>query len=35
VVHGEPDAAQAMGQILTEEGVGEVVIPQLGQSFDL
>jgi len=35
VVHGEPDAAAAMATILREEGVGEVAIPELGQSFDL
>ena len=35
VVHGEPGPASAMAQILKEEGVGEVVIPQMGQSFDL
>jgi len=35
VVHGEPDAALAMAQILREEGVREVVVPELGQSFDL
>ena len=35
VVHGEAAPAQAMAQILKEEGVREVVIPQLGESFDL
>ncbi len=35
VVHGESGPAAAMAQILKEEGVGEVVIPQLGQSFEL
>ena len=35
VVHGEAGPASAMAQILREEGVGEVVIPQMGQSFDL
>jgi metallo-beta-lactamase family protein len=35
VVHGESGPAAAMAQILKEEGVGEVVIPQMGQSFDL
>jgi hypothetical protein len=35
VVHGEPDAAQAMAGILSEQGVGEVVVPRLGESFDL
>ncbi|HEV8356423.1 MAG TPA: MBL fold metallo-hydrolase [Gemmatimonadales bacterium] len=35
VVHGEPPAAAAMAQILKEEGVAEVAVPTLGQSFDL
>ncbi|MGQ0703173.1 MAG: MBL fold metallo-hydrolase [Gemmatimonadales bacterium] len=35
VVHGEPGPAAAMGNILREEGVGEVVIPELGDTFDL
>jgi metallo-beta-lactamase family protein len=35
VVHGEAGPASAMAGILKEEGVGEVVIPQMGQSFDL
>jgi metallo-beta-lactamase family protein len=35
VVHGEAGPAQAMSRILSEEGVEEVVIPQMGQSFDL
>jgi metallo-beta-lactamase family protein len=35
VVHGEPDAAQGMAQILKEEGVRRVVIPKQGDSFDL
>ena len=35
VVHGEPDALEAMAEILREEGVQEVVIPRLGQSFEL
>jgi metallo-beta-lactamase family protein len=35
VVHGEPAAAQAMAGILREEGVREVTIPKLGESFDL
>jgi metallo-beta-lactamase family protein len=35
VVHGEPVAAQAMAGILREEGVREVTIPKLGESFDL
>jgi metallo-beta-lactamase family protein len=35
VVHGEAGPALAMAQIVKEEGVGEVVIPQMGQSFDL
>ncbi len=35
VVHGEPDAAQAMAVILKEEGVRRVVIPKQGESFDL
>jgi metallo-beta-lactamase family protein len=35
VVHGEPEAALAMAGILKEEGVGEVVVPQMGESFEL
>lgn len=35
IVHGETEAAQAMAQLLQEEGVEKVVIPKLGQSFDL
>lgn len=35
VVHGEPDAATAMAQILREEGVRKVEIPRQGESFDL
>lgn len=35
VVHGEPDATLAMAQLLREEGVRTVDIPQLGESFEL
>ncbi len=35
VVHGEPDAATAMAQILREEGVRKVEIPRQGEQFDL
>jgi len=35
VVHGEPDATHAMAQLLHEEGVRTVDIPQLGESFEL
>ncbi len=35
VVHGEPAAAIAMASILKEEGVADVVVPQMGDSFDL
>ena len=35
VVHGEAEPAAAMARILKEEGVGEVVVPELGASFDL
>lgn len=35
VVHGEDPARQAMARILGEEGVKEVVLPALGQGFDL
>lgn len=35
VVHGEPEAALAMADILKQEGVGEVVIPRMGESFEL
>lgn len=35
VVHGEPGPAQAMAGILREEGVRDVVVPQMGESFEL
>ncbi|MGH7533241.1 MAG: MBL fold metallo-hydrolase RNA specificity domain-containing protein, partial [Gemmatimonadales bacterium] len=35
VVHGENPARAAMAEILKSEGVGEVVLPELGQSFKL
>jgi metallo-beta-lactamase family protein len=35
VVHGEPAAATAMAEILHQEGISQVVIPTLGQGFDL
>jgi len=35
VVHGEADAAAAMADLLRSEGVGEVIVPQLGESFAL
>jgi metallo-beta-lactamase family protein len=35
VVHGEPEAASAMAQILREEGVRKVEIPRQGEEFDL
>jgi metallo-beta-lactamase family protein len=35
VVHGEEPAREAMRAILTAEGVGEVVLPTMGQSFKL
>jgi metallo-beta-lactamase family protein len=35
VVHGEAAPAAAMAQILKEEGVRDIVIPQLGESFEL
>jgi metallo-beta-lactamase family protein len=35
VVHGEPDAAQAMTQLLHEEGVRQIDIPTLGERFEL
>jgi metallo-beta-lactamase family protein len=35
VVHGEAISAAAMAKILSEEGVGDIVVPQLGESFDL
>ncbi len=34
-VHGESDALEAMAAMLREEGVQEVVVPKLGQSFEL
>jgi metallo-beta-lactamase family protein len=35
VVHGEAEAAQAMAKLLREEGVRQVDVPRLGQSFEL
>ncbi len=35
VVHGEPDAATAMAQILRDEGIRQVEIPRQGESFEL
>jgi metallo-beta-lactamase family protein len=35
VVHGEEGPAAAMATILRDEGVGEVVVPRQGESFDL
>jgi metallo-beta-lactamase family protein len=35
VVHGEKEATQAMAELLREEGVEKVILPKLGQSFDL
>jgi metallo-beta-lactamase family protein len=35
VVHGEAGPAAGMAQILREEGVGQVTIPQLGESYEL
>ncbi len=35
IVHGEAEATQAMATLLREEGVERVVLPKLGQSFDL
>ncbi len=35
VVHGEPEGLEAMAGLLKEEGVQEVHIPKLGQTFDL
>jgi metallo-beta-lactamase family protein len=35
VVHGEEPGRQAMAKILKEEGVGTVVLPELGQGFEL
>ncbi len=34
-VHGEEPALEAMAAILREEGVGEVIVPRHGESFDL
>lgn len=34
-VHGEPDSLEGMAAILREEGVQEVHVPKLGESFDL
>jgi len=35
VVHGEPAAREAMAAMLRAEGVGEVVLPSLGERFQL
>jgi metallo-beta-lactamase family protein len=35
VVHGEDTALTAMAELLREEGVGEVIIPKLNESFEL
>ena len=35
VVHGEGPALTAMAELLREEGIQNVVIPQLGESFEL
>ena len=35
VVHGEPDAAQTMAKLLKEEGVRQVDVPAMGQSYEL
>ena len=35
VVHGEPAATEAMATLLRHEGVGEVVVPKHGESFEL
>jgi metallo-beta-lactamase family protein len=35
VVHGETEPAQAMAKLLKEEGVRQVDVPTLGQSFEL
>jgi metallo-beta-lactamase family protein len=35
VVHGEDTALTAMADLLKEEGVGQVTIPKLGETFDL
>jgi len=35
VVHGEPESARAMATILEQEGVADVTVPRLGESFVL
>jgi metallo-beta-lactamase family protein len=35
VVHGEAGPATAMAELLREEGVGQVTVPQMGESFEL
>jgi metallo-beta-lactamase family protein len=35
VVHGEEAAAMGMAEILRQEGISQVVVPRLGQGFDL
>lgn len=35
VVHGETGPATAMAELLREEGVGQVTVPQMGESYEL
>jgi len=35
LVHGEPDSSNALAQALRENGLKEVIIPKLGESFEL
>ena len=35
VVHGATGPATAMAELLRTEGVGQVTIPQMGESFEL
>jgi metallo-beta-lactamase family protein len=35
IVHGEPESAEALAEAVREIGIKEVIIPQLGQSFEI
>lgn len=35
LVHGEPDASSALAQALREKGLREVIVPKLGESFEI
>jgi metallo-beta-lactamase family protein len=35
LVHGEPDATSSLAQVLKENGLRDVIVPKLGESFEL